>query len=362
MTEGGSLLAEQPAAGLRDQSLDFLRGLAALSIIFIHTAFWSGEAYVPQAVEALSLILDVPFFFFLSGWGGGYARSLKKSLLSLVDIYKKYLVFLCMYVAMLLVIRAALGKAEGLTASNLIGNLWFRIGAGTALPVVMGSIWFLPVYFTVLPAGSLLFWLARWASRGEAERLAAWTGAFLALVLAGLAYTWMGGRIPLLDQTALFYLAFYLLGLLCWRTKIPPLSWTAGLVLLDLGAMMLLARRLGADVFRMQDLKFPPTPVYLLFSLPAVIAALWLRGRLSKIPSQNLFCRIGRAALLFYFCQGIGASVLRWAAPRVHLVWYVKLPLAYCFNLAITLVFVCLLSGAYRLVFRTLPAAIRRRS
>ena len=75
MTEGGSLLAEQPAAGLRDQSLDFLRGLAALSIIFIHTAFWSGEAYVPQAVEALSLILDVPFFFFLSGWGGGYARS-----------------------------------------------------------------------------------------------------------------------------------------------------------------------------------------------------------------------------------------------------------------------------------------------
>ena len=208
-------MAERPAAGQRDQSLDFLRGLAALSIIFIHTAFWSGEAYVPQAVESLSLILDVPFFFFLSGWGGGYARSLKKSLLSLADIYLRYLVFWCLYVALLAALRVFPGWGGGLSPANLLGNLRFRIGAGTALPVVMGSIWFLPVYFTVLPAGSLLFWLARRASRGEERRLAAWTGAFLALVLAGLVYTWNGGSVPLLDQTALFYLAFYLLGLLC---------------------------------------------------------------------------------------------------------------------------------------------------
>ncbi|RKI70135.1 hypothetical protein D7V91_04005 [bacterium 1xD42-67] len=362
MTEGGSLLTEQPAAGLRDQSLDSLRGLAALSIIFIHTVFWSGETYVPQAVRSLSLVLDVPFFFFLSGWGAGYVRSLKKSLMSLAGIYLKYLVFWCLYVALLFSLWAVRGWDSGMSLFNLLGNLWFRIGAGTALPVVMGSIWFLPVYFTVLPLGSLLLWLARRASKGDGRRLLVWTGAFLALVLAGLVYTWAGGRIPLLSQTTLFYLVFYLLGLLCWRTKIPCLSWTAGLIALDLGAMVLLARRLGSDIFQMQDLKFPPAPVYLLFSLMTVIGALWLRGRLTGLSPSSPLCRIGRAALLFYFCQGIGASLLQRLAPRIHLAWYCKLPLAYCINLSITLVFVCLLSGAYRLVFRTLPAAIRRRS
>lgn len=344
----------------RDNSLDLLRGLAALNIIFIHTTFWSGEAYVPQKVESLSLIVDVPFFFFLSGWGAGYARSLKKSLLSLVDMYEKYVVFLCMYVALLLIIRETLGRDEGLTVPDLLGDLWFRIGAGTALPVVMGSIWFMPVYLTVVPLGALIRWAALRLSGGTEEGLSRWTALSLALSLAGLTYTWMGGRIPLLSQTTLFYLSFFLLGLLCRRATIPRLSWAAGLVLLDMGAMVLLARCLGADVFRMQDLKFPPTPVYLLFSLAAVIAALWLRGRLSCVSAQNLFCRIGRAALLFYFCQGIGASVLRWVAPRIHLVWYVKLPLAYCFNLAVTLAAVCLLSGLYRLMARLLPAKLWR--
>lgn len=355
-------MIQRTAAKQRDQSLDFLRGLAALSIIFIHTAFWSGEAYVPQKVESLSLILDVPFFFFLSGWGAGYVRSLKKSLLSLADMYLKYLVFWCLYVALLLSLRAALGWDGGLALSDLLGNLRFQIGAGTALPVVMGSIWFMPVYFTVLPLGSLLLWLARRASKGEEKRLLGWTGAFLALALAGLVYTWTGGQIPLLDQTTLFYLVFYLLGLLCWRTSLPRLSWAAGLIALDLGAMVLLARRLGADIFRMQDLKFPPAPVYFLFSLVTVIGALWLRGKLTGLSPADPLCRIGRAALLFYFCQGIGASLLQRIAPRIHLVWYCKLPLAYCINLSITLVSVCLLSGAYRLVFQILPAAIRRRS
>lgn len=47
----------------RDYYLDFLRGIAALNIIIIHTAFWSGEGYVPTIIKNLTLLLDVPFFF-----------------------------------------------------------------------------------------------------------------------------------------------------------------------------------------------------------------------------------------------------------------------------------------------------------
>lgn len=352
-------MSDRLAPGQRDHGLDFLRGLAALSIVLIHTTFWSGEAYVPRTVESLSLILDVPFFFFLSGWGAGYVRSLKKSLLSLVNIYLKYLVFFCMYVALLLGIRVVFGRDNGLTVSNLLGNLLFRIGGGTSLPVVMGSIWFMPVYFTVVPIGSLLLWLFLRLSRGEERALSRWTALALGLDLLALGYTWAGGAIPLLSRNTLFYLSFYLLGLLCRRVTIPRLSWAAGLIALDLAVLVLAGRGLELNFLVMQDMKFPPNLIYFLFSLVTVIAALWLRGRLTGVSPSNPLCRIGRAALLFYFCQGIGGSFLQILMPRVNLVWYCKLPLAYCINLSVTLVFVCVLSGLYRVVFWLIPEKVR---
>ena len=78
----------------RDCYLDFLRGVAAVNIIFIHTAFWSGTAYVPVVIQTLTLILDVPFFFFLSGWSFTYTRSFTKSVRSIFLTYMKY-VFFC---------------------------------------------------------------------------------------------------------------------------------------------------------------------------------------------------------------------------------------------------------------------------
>ncbi len=352
-------LSKRSDPGWRDCGLDLLRGLAALNIIFIHTTFWSGEAYVPKEVESLSLILDVPFFFFLSGWGAGYMRSLKKSLLSLVNIYLKYLVFFCMYAVLLLSAFAVFGWDDGLTVPNLLGNLLFRVGAGTALPVVMGSIWFMPVYFTVLPLGSLLLWLFLRLSGGEEKKLSRWTALALGLSLLALSCTWAGVRIPLLSQTTLFYLSFYLLGLLCRDAAIPRLSWAVGLIVLDLAVLVLLGRRLGLNFLVMQDMKFPPNEIYWLFSLVTVLAALWLRGKLGGISPKNPLCRIGRAALLFYFCQGIGASFLLRLMPRIGLAWYLKLPLAYCVNLSVTLVFVWLLSRLYWVVFRLVPEKVR---
>ena len=51
----------------RDHYVDFVRGLCALSVVFIHTVFWSGYSYVPEYVRNLSLMFDVPVFFFLAG-------------------------------------------------------------------------------------------------------------------------------------------------------------------------------------------------------------------------------------------------------------------------------------------------------
>jgi fucose 4-O-acetylase-like acetyltransferase len=47
----------------RDSFIDNARGVAVLSIIFIHTVFWSGYSYVPEWVRTISLFVDVPLFF-----------------------------------------------------------------------------------------------------------------------------------------------------------------------------------------------------------------------------------------------------------------------------------------------------------
>lgn len=52
---------------MRHKEIDILRGLAMVNIVLIHTAFWSGQQYIPYWFSNLTLLVDVPVFFFLAG-------------------------------------------------------------------------------------------------------------------------------------------------------------------------------------------------------------------------------------------------------------------------------------------------------
>ena len=85
--------AEQSRAE-RNNYIDFLRGIASIGIIAIHTAFWSGQSYTPEWFWNLTLLLDVPFFFYLSGWASSYKKSdIKKTCKSILDIWCKWIFF-----------------------------------------------------------------------------------------------------------------------------------------------------------------------------------------------------------------------------------------------------------------------------
>ena len=80
--------------GYRNDYIDFLRGLAAISIVAIHTAFWSGESYTPTWFKSMTLLVDVPFFFYLSGWSTSYKQfDFIKTGKGLLNIWKKWLFF-----------------------------------------------------------------------------------------------------------------------------------------------------------------------------------------------------------------------------------------------------------------------------
>lgn len=87
MTDG---ITRQPDKA-RDLYIDAIRGICVISVIFIHTVFWSGMDYVPNWLRNLSLLIDVPLFFFLTGC----TMSVYSKLNPLKQILKLAILFFC---------------------------------------------------------------------------------------------------------------------------------------------------------------------------------------------------------------------------------------------------------------------------
>jgi len=327
----------------RDHYADFLRGIATLNIIFIHTIAWSGKKYVPANIYSLSLILDVPFFFFISGMVSSREIKITKTISQMFAIYKKYVFFSFFYFIILIVLGFGTGNWKGVTAPNLYQHFFFMNSKGTLLPGVYYSSWFLPTYFTVIPIGSLLLSLIQNEINREDEYYDAVKKLF-AVVFLGLSYTWLTGKtFVLMPRETLFYLCFFLLGVLCKKVKIERFGTLAILLFFDLGFMKFFGWYFGWDISAsMQAMKFPPNIVYFLYSLIMILVALW--GKRLSIGEGNLFSRIGRnSSLWFYFCQGISGSALYYIVPHVMLPWYMKLPLMFVCNLLICILLVSII-------------------
>lgn len=325
----------------RDHYVDFLRGIAALNIIMIHTTFWSGAGYVPEMVQSLSLSVDVPFFFFISGISATYMGSFQKSLQSLLQVYKRYLMFLPVYFISLLIVGLISGRYDGVSLANLYPNLFFIRKENTALPVVMSSMWFLPVYFVVLPLGSFLLQTAKNWSQGEEQKEKRLARQFLFVTIAGLLCTYIEKKAFIgISSRTLFYLSFFILGALCRKTEIKRFRTVVLFILLDIAAMKCLGIYFGWDISNMQSMKFPPNIIYLLYSLLSVAVALWGRSKYKNLKGSNFFCQVGRSAIWFYFCQGISSSLLYQITGTVNFPWYLKLPIMYAVNLALCILLV----------------------
>ena len=80
-----------PSKMNRDLYIDFAKGLATLSIIFIHTAFWSGQFYIPAELRVFSLVFDVALFYALSGITSG--ANIEKTFYRLLKLQITYMIF-----------------------------------------------------------------------------------------------------------------------------------------------------------------------------------------------------------------------------------------------------------------------------
>lgn len=335
----------------RDLYIDFAKGFATLSIIFIHTVFWSGQFYVPTELRVLSLLIDVPLFYALSGITSG--GNIEKTLFRLLKLQITFMIFVTF-----LFFLDYLFKVFGLYFLGLewmkefystfgtkyvpqnisafpqwqnLGN-WFlhQYTNADTFPVVMGSFWYLKVYF-ILTLFSVLI-------RRFFPRHIPWfigLCAVLTLLFYIYPHYYPSGQV---GYTTV-YLGVFLTGHQLKGKKIPS-KWIPLLYALLISILFFLFWKFGADLFlKMNKAKFPPKLLYVFWSSFSLLTLFVLYNRL-PITSNNFITYIGKNAIFYYFAQGMSSSLVYFLVVQIKdaMPWGILLILIYGINVLLAII------------------------
>ena len=232
----------------RVAGLDIFRGLAMINIVMIHTVFWWGERYAPAWSRNLALLVDVPLFFFLSGWAAILQPvSWKRTIHGVATIYLNY----AMIVALVWTVLALV--AHHYVPWEEVKNwLLFRSLSSYEYGIVLGSAWFLPGFAIVRLMTPLLAPLATNPNRD-----------FSLAIFASVAFLWMSGvagstqpAVACLSLRSLaFHGLFYFLGLAFAGRSISGHQCLAGFAIL--ASLLFAVHHEAGDAFALQNHKFP---------------------------------------------------------------------------------------------------------
>lgn len=305
----------------RDLYIDFSKGIATLSIIFIHTVFWSGQFYIPTEIRVLSLLFDVPVFFALSGITSG--NNIEKTFYRLIKLQITYMIFVTFLFFMDYCFKVFGLSFFGIeTLQNFYATFgskytpqsisyipqWKNLGNWylhsytncDTFPVVMGSFWYLKVYYILTILGVLIL-------RFFPKHIHWFVG--LCLVL-----TMMFNVFPEYYPTGqVGYVAFYLGVFLIANLMKGKCISVINIPLLYGGLMVLLGLMFwhyGGDIFyKMNKQKFPPKIPYIIWAMLSIVTLLVCYNRL-KITKNYFVNYIGKNAIFYYFSQGISSSLI----------------------------------------------------
>ncbi len=333
-------------ASERDPFVDVFKGIMILWVVHIHTVYWSGTSYVSEVVRQVTLLADVPIFFFISGYltrPGSSTLLSWKSIKQFLRLYAHYILISCLLLALLALSSSLVSGWEktdlGLAVISMLaikpyGGLWER------LPAYAGSLWFIRDYLTMLIFIPLLIGLR------PMFRIRFHLLVFI-LLFTALFPKEYADRSFLFSTygNVSFYLFFFMLGVIV-REQEETLD-SSSVVLsffLTLG-LGLLVYAMGGGVLEIQKYKFPPAIQYLIYSLLLVHAFVLLKKKLqTKSPDYrgrlSRFLRwCGINIFFIYLFQGAVCSLpyffIEQLTDTLHPVPLYGLLLS--FNLALTL-------------------------
>lgn len=299
----------------RDYYVDNVRGLVTISIIFIHTVFWSGYGYVPQYLRNASLFIDVPIFFLLTGMTAWKTEKFNAA----KQIYK-LIIYFTIFTSLANIITGNF-KIEYVVSTILLKN-----AIVPSLPVVDGSYWFVPVYCACIILFSILkdlSYLLKWA-----------------FLLASALYYLVGyfgeehGNLSFMGvdlDRVLFLTSCILIGFMFYKYKNCKFLLVGAIASLVSLSIIIYFNHNAIDL---QKYKFPVGLPYVLASLFSIMIVLY--G--FNFKRKTMLSFIGENSIFFYMSQGIGASIIYYIIPLINFHPAYKLALAFCSNLIISLV------------------------
>lgn len=340
----------------RDTYIDTLRGIAALSVVAIHTAFWSGQSYTPQWFGNLTLFIDVPFFFYLSGWGSSFKKEIDIIRVgrSILKIWFRWIFFVCMLGGFCYFSKFMPIKFAGVTSfRELIRNFFFDV-TFSGFCVVGGSIWFMPWYFLVILGNSLILSIINAKDR-RSEYQKFYFGSLVAVFL------WVSFGQPFFGfdvRFYVFYSMFWMFGYLRRgnATRLKELLVRLGLCIVSI---MLTSNILCLPLYDIQSAKFPPTIKYLAVSMPVIFVSNYIRKYRKN--ENKILMHIGKNAIFYFFGQGVGSSLLFLLSDKnIFDFWFCKWMVLYCINILITIVVAEIIAKLYGITEKLICSVIEK--
>lgn len=335
----------------RDLYIDFAKGFATIAIIFIHTAFWSGQYYIPTEWRVLSLLIDVPLFFALSGLTSG--ANVEKTFYRLLKLQITYMIFVTF-----LFFLDYFFKVFGL---NFFGLQWMQDFYSTfggkyipqnistdpqwqnlgnwyihsytncdTFPVVMGSFWYLKVYFILTVFGVLIL---RFFSRHIISFIILCFG--LTVVFNLFPWYYPSGQVGYVA----FYLGLFLLAHELKGKKIPK-RWIPILYGILIAILIFLLWNFGKDILMtMNKAKFPPKLLYIFWSCFSLLTLFSLYNRL-KISKNNFLTYVGQNAIFYYFAQGVSSSLVYFIVVPLKdkMEWWILMIVIFMMNIILAVI------------------------
>lgn len=333
------------SAPTRNEYIDFLKGIAAIGIIAIHTAFWYGESYVHPWFKNLTLFLDVPFFFYLSGWGSSYRKSsITRTAKGIGSIWCKWIYFVSVLALFCYVSQWLPHPFEGVSdLRDLVNNYMFNVSF-PGFKVVGGSIWFMQHYIVVVLINTVV--VSQIECRGGIEY---WLKGYT--VALGAAFIWViyGKTLLGLDlRYFLFYSFFWMLGRNRMGAARTHKTFFLSLSLVVFGVLLTTYLQ-DLPLHDIQSAKFPPSLKYGFVSMPAILIA--KRFEPHMLHTNKWIRHIGRNAIFYYFAQGVGSSLNLYAVQAIQIEsWIVKWIVTFLINLLVTTILAESLRKSYRFV------------
>lgn len=357
----------------RDLYIDFAKGLATLSIIFIHTAFWSGQFYIAPEVRVFSLVFDVALFYALSGITSG--SNIEKTFYRLLKLQITYMIFVT-----LLFFLDYLFKVFGLAFFSLewLHNFYSTFGSKYAaidistqpqwqnlgnwylhqytnadtFPVVMGSFWYLKVYFILSVFGVLIL-------KFFSKHINWFIGLCIALTLIFNIFPdyYPSGQVGYVT----FYLAIFLIAHQLKGKKPSPefiislyiiffvflgVKYINYISTINYSFENLFSLSYNLNIFfdfinnlGLNKTKFPPRVPYIIWTFFSLATLFVFYNRL-KISKESFVTYIGKNAIFFYFAQGISSSLVYFLVVplKENMPWWILMILIYIVNVILAFI------------------------